>query len=98
MDVSDSDFSELSACECPVCFFLLEDDRVPMSLPCGHTLCRVCLSSILEKNAGHNFRCPLCRKDVQTSAVSTNITLKNLIGKLLLFFVKELKGCHTLES
>ena len=32
----------LSACECPVCFQLLNHStHEPMSMPCGHTLCKV---------------------------------------------------------
>ena len=32
----------LSACECPVCFLLLNHTtHEPMSMPCGHTLCKV---------------------------------------------------------
>ena len=32
----------LSACECPVCFLLLNHNtHQPMSMPCGHTLCKV---------------------------------------------------------
>ena len=82
---SDGDFCELSACECPVCFFLLENERVPMSLPCGHTLCQVCLDAIvtktLKENADESLSCPLCRKITRREMVSKNITLKNLIGK-----------------
>ena len=31
----------LDACECPVCFLVLSEGRPPMSMPCGHTLCKV---------------------------------------------------------
>jgi len=84
---ADDDFYELSACECPVCFLLLENERVPMSLPCGHTLCQVCLDAIVNeenrKNANTTFSCPLCRKMTSREIVSKNITLKNLIGKII---------------
>ena len=36
----------LSACECPVCFLLLNSElHLPMSMPCGHTLCKVTMGT-----------------------------------------------------
>lgn len=36
----------LSACECPVCFLLLNSEQhLPMSMPCGHTLCKVTMGT-----------------------------------------------------
>lgn len=70
---------ELSACECPVCFSLLIGDRSPMSLPCGHTLCMLCLNELAEQHRD-NMACPMCRKLIQPHSVHCNVTLKNLIG------------------
>ena len=78
--------AELSACECPVCFSLLIGDRSPMSLPCGHTLCRLCLAQLTSKQGeGPTFPCPMCRKGVQPQSVFCNVTLKNLIGMFHFF-------------
>ena len=78
------DGGELSACECPVCFCTLVGDRSPMSLSCGHTLCRLCLSALADKvqrdTKETTFPCPICRKLIQLQSVSCNVTLKNLIG------------------
>lgn len=79
---------ELSACECPVCFCLLTGQKAPMSLPCGHTLCKVCISQLTEKMKGvaavsNGFPCPMCRKFIQEESVSLNVTLRDLIGGLV---------------
>ena len=75
---------ELSACECPVCFYFLTGERSPQSLPCGHTLCKVCTGQLTaaEGRGVGMFHCPLCRKVIKTESVSLNVTLKNLIGEL----------------
>ncbi|CAH3174493.1 unnamed protein product [Porites lobata] len=41
---------------CPVCLEILEN---PISIPCGHTFCRDCLSSC--ENASGSSTCPVCR-------------------------------------
>ncbi len=75
---------ELSACECPVCFHLLTGERSPLSLPCGHTLCKVCVEQLTAQGAAvDTFPCPLCRKLIKTESISLNLTLKNLIGKIV---------------
>ena len=80
-----NDYAELSACECPVCYVVFADGRDPMSLPCGHTLCQVCLNAIVDKNRRTDradvFNCPLCRRIVYREMVSMNIMLRNLISK-----------------
>lgn len=52
---------DLSACECPVCFLVLNPTtHEPMSMPCGHTLCKVgqgvsncvCVLSLISLFAG----------------------------------------------
>ncbi len=74
---------DLSACECPVCFSFLTGERAPMSLPCGHTVCQLCIAAL--KVGGHGgtstLSCPMCRKVVQEKSISLNVTLKNLIGE-----------------
>ena len=72
----------LSACECPVCFNLLGTGRPPMSMPCGHTLCHLCVEQLSSGGGkGAPFRCPLCREWVNWEAVILNVTLRDLIGE-----------------
>ncbi len=78
----------LSACECPVCFNFLSDSLPPMSMPCGHTLCSVCVDELVAKttatkNSSPTFRCPLCRVWVNRDSVILNHTLRDLIGALI---------------
>ena len=81
--MSSSSTRELSACECPVCFLLLSGGRDPLSLPCGHTLCKVCVEQLRVQGSlvVDTFHCPLCRKLIKYESVSLNVTLKSLIGK-----------------
>ncbi|KAH7722294.1 tripartite motif-containing protein 16-like protein [Aphelenchoides avenae] len=49
-----------SALECPCCLQLVKD---PMSLPCGHILCEVCLGTRLTHHTPRNYprhRCVAC--------------------------------------
>jgi hypothetical protein len=41
--------------DCQVCYNLLLD---PVTTPCGHTLCRICLTRTLD----HSLHCPVCRR------------------------------------
>jgi Lon protease-like protein len=47
--------------ECPLCVELLYE---PSALPCGHLLCRPCLSRALDQAFDAPARCPLCRHDL----------------------------------
>ncbi len=40
--------------ECPLCFRLLWQ---PITTPCGHTFCKMCLDRVLD----HNIECPMCK-------------------------------------
>ena len=82
----------LSACECPVCFHTLsEESNAPMSMPCGHTLCSVCINQLVSKATATSsqlgarrtptFQCPLCREWVNKDAVHLNVTLRDLLGE-----------------
>lgn len=44
--------------QCPVCLEIFEN---PISIPCGHTFCNDCLSSV-ENHSGSST-CPVCRDD-----------------------------------
>lgn len=93
----------LSACECPVCFNILsEETNVPMSMPCGHTLCSTCIDRLVSKatsTAGQlgvrrvpTFQCPLCREWINREAVHLNITLRDLLGESVLVYMTMIRG------
>ena len=50
----DSSVVDSSDYECPLCMRLLWQ---PITTPCGHTFCRVCLDRTLD----HNSVCPMCK-------------------------------------
>lgn len=58
----------LSASECPVCFEKLGENRKPYSLSCGHTLCRICVFSLLSRGSTE-LSCPLCRTVVKKTSI-----------------------------
>lgn len=60
-----------SMLECPCCLCIL---RRPVALPCGHSLCRVCLMR-LPFTPSHIRRCPLCRATIPHIHLSVNETL-----------------------
>ena len=43
---------------CSICLDLF---KTPVTLPCGHNFCKVCISTLWDKQAEYN--CPLCLKD-----------------------------------
>lgn len=43
---------------CPVCRDIFTD---PRQLPCGHSICMVCLNSLVQHSTEIPFRCPDCR-------------------------------------
>ena len=63
--------------QCPICLDLLKQ---PVTTPCGHNFCKVCLFPHLEsvRLAG----CPVCRKNVPTfaGAYATNLALSSVVS------------------
>lgn len=61
---------------CPVCQDIFKD---PRQLPCGHSLCMLCLEGMIDFSSDMPFRCPDCRAffgpvvDVQKSYALANI-------------------------
>ena len=51
-----------------------------MVLPCGHTVCKFCFTSI-ERRA-INKVCPVCRTDLSQGRVVENFTLRAIVGRL----------------
>ncbi|XP_070774822.1 E3 ubiquitin/ISG15 ligase TRIM25-like [Enoplosus armatus] len=44
---------------CPVCRDIFKD---PRQLPCGHSMCMVCLENLLDHSSDTPFPCPVCRE------------------------------------
>ena len=63
---------------CPICFRLLYE---PISLNCGHTYCRSCISKALSAKASQE--CPVCRAPLMldTSTAKVNIIVQKLLNK-----------------
>ncbi|KAM8953209.1 E3 ubiquitin-protein ligase RNF168 [Pelodytes ibericus] len=62
MPKTKKDLLPRSECVCPICQEILLE---PVTLPCEHTLCRLCFQSTVEKAS---LCCPFCRKRVSTWA------------------------------
>lgn len=61
-----------SALECAVCFQLVTG---PVTSPCGHTFCGVCLLRAHD----HVAACPLCRSDLPLGGGLANATLQGVL-------------------
>ncbi|XP_008938375.1 PREDICTED: tripartite motif-containing protein 65-like, partial [Merops nubicus] len=65
--------------ECSIC---LELFRVPVTLPCGHSFCKRCISDHWQVPAGaeRGYTCPECRRAFeQPPELEKNVTLCNVV-------------------
>ncbi|KAG6920966.1 tripartite motif containing 27 [Chelydra serpentina] len=60
---------------CPVC---LEYFTEPVSLECGHNLCRACIAQCWE-GSDTDISCPQCRETVQQRNFRPNVQLGNMV-------------------
>lgn len=61
---------------CPVCQDIFKD---PRQLPCGHSLCMVCLENLVDHSSDIPFRCPDCRTDFgEAMGVQKNYALASI--------------------
>jgi len=66
--------------ECSLCLKLFFE---PVTTPCGHTFCRVCLARALD----HTTTCPLCRSTMHYNKEHpVNVTIQDILQK---FFADE---------
>mmetsp|Transcript_13328 Transcript_13328/g.25053 ORF Transcript_13328/g.25053 Transcript_13328/m.25053 type:complete len:259 (+) Transcript_13328:29-805(+) len=73
--------------ECSICYEMFNEYRIPMSLPCGHTICAYCVASITTPD--DMLACPIDKQGFSASECSKNYSLTEaldavelLIGKL----------------
>lgn len=62
--------------DCHVCYNIMLD---PVTTPCGHTFCRICLTRVLD----HTSHCPVCRRSLQISPTLTGYPSNKTISALL---------------
>jgi Lon protease-like protein len=65
--------------DCHVCYNLMHD---PVTAPCGHTFCRICLTRVLD----HSMSCPVCRRNLpippSLTRQASNLRLVSLLQSL----------------
>lgn len=65
--------------DCQVCYNLMFD---PVTAPCGHSFCRICLTRVLD----HSMQCPMCRRNLpippSLTRQSSNLRLVSLLQAL----------------
>ncbi|XP_075034915.1 RING finger protein 112-like [Mixophyes fleayi] len=73
---------------CSVC---LQELTEPVSITCGHTFCRACITSYWATTQPQGYRCPECRKICPKDQLIPAYRLKHLVTKVQLV-VKEEKA------
>ncbi|KAJ1630987.1 hypothetical protein T492DRAFT_69539 [Pavlovales sp. CCMP2436] len=63
--------------ECALC---VEQLHLPSALPCGHVLCRSCLSRALDQAFDAPARCPLCRHDLGSFLAFINLRAREEVN------------------
>ncbi|KAM9857236.1 E3 ubiquitin/ISG15 ligase TRIM25-like isoform 2-T2 [Aulostomus maculatus] len=67
---------------CPICLDVL---RAPVSIPCGHTYCMMCINNYWDQADSGQFSCPQCREAFSPRPVlRRNTVLAEVVDKLKL--------------
>ncbi|XP_072259367.1 E3 ubiquitin/ISG15 ligase TRIM25-like [Pyxicephalus adspersus] len=75
---------------CCICLELYTD---PVTVPCGHNFCRLCIERFLDSQGFGPYNCPECRADFQQRpALQRNITLCNVVTHFRSSPRKEVSG------
>ena len=76
---------------CGICFNPYDEEKhVPLSLPCGHTVCQQCTDDILKSDT--QCLCPQCREPFTKYQVKKNIELLHAISLLKKLKIQAAKG------
>ncbi|XP_036623040.1 E3 ubiquitin-protein ligase TRIM31-like isoform X1 [Trichosurus vulpecula] len=68
---------------CTICMEHLKD---PVSIPCGHSFCRGCITALCdysEAQVQDSLPCPICKKPFQKENITPNWKLAQLVTSLL---------------
>ncbi|XP_018428164.1 PREDICTED: RING finger protein 112-like [Nanorana parkeri] len=76
------DLSFHSLMEEITCSICLDDLQDPVSIACGHTFCRVCISTHWSTPQLEGYLCPECRKQCPRYQIAPDYRLMNLISKI----------------
>lgn len=76
------DISLHSLVEDITCSICLDDLQEPVSIACGHTFCRSCISTHWSTPQMEGYLCPECRKQCPRYQIAPDYRLMNLISKI----------------
>ncbi|XP_041375360.1 E3 ubiquitin-protein ligase Midline-1-like isoform X2 [Gigantopelta aegis] len=83
---------------CPVCLELFAD---PLMLPCSHSICKKCLTDIIdsrEKGGKNGLECPSCRKTITVTREKVANLPKNLALENIVFRFQEIQSTNLTRS
>uniref|UniRef100_A0A8D2LAQ0 RING-type domain-containing protein n=1 Tax=Varanus komodoensis TaxID=61221 RepID=A0A8D2LAQ0_VARKO len=61
---------------CSICFQCFKE---PVSIHCGHSFCRSCITTYWNMGKKKSFSCPRCRETSQKKFLQRNQDLKNIV-------------------